>query len=505
VIPSFDLLGRGYAPDAAGRNGLHVDELRDSAVGPVADVGRRISSLRIAPEFAIAAAVAALAVYRLWDALLQSPIVWSDSQSYEAVGSHSVTSTALWAGQRPPLVPIVWHVARTPTTFVVFQTVFSLLCWSLLAATVATTFRSPWRRVVAAFVVLGFATVSPVVLWDASVLSESISMSLLALLLATFIGFARSPVWSRAAAVVGSALAFALTRDAQVFTVALLGLATAVFFLVRHLRRRPVALPVGILALALLVGAVLSAWGSVASGRTEQNVGDALYVRVFPYPDRVAWFARHGMPQARAIDELARAQPQPAPGTVAVVGIDRNDPRFAAWESWLHRRGEPTYELWLLTHPGYVVLEPLRRPERAFNFAAGNLDAYAALDRVDSPLTGFLWPSWRWLVVLAAFGCTAPLVAQRIGRREVRVLALFAVVGLASMLLAWHGDGQETTRHTVEGLAEVHLTVLLTVVLLVLGEGPAFVARAMRARHGADETGADPGEEMEPRRAGSPV
>jgi hypothetical protein len=39
------------------------------------------------------------------------------------------------------------------------------------------------------------------------------------------------------------------------------------------------------------------------------------------------------------------------------------------------------------------------------------------------------------------------------------------VIGVAAMLVAWHGDGQEVTRHTVEGFAEVRLGVWIPFVV----------------------------------------
>ena len=37
------------------------------------------------------------------------------------------------------------------------------------------------------------------------------------------------------------------------------------------------------------------------------------------------------------------------------------------------------------------------------------------------------------------------------------------------MLVAWHGDGQEVTRHTVEGLAEFRLGVWILLVVGLFG------------------------------------
>ena len=40
------------------------------------------------------------------------------------------------------------------------------------------------------------------------------------------------------------------------------------------------------------------------------------------------------------------------------------------------------------------------------------------------------------------------------------------------MLVAWHGDGQEVTRHTVEGLAELRLGLWIIILLGALANAP---------------------------------
>ena len=93
----------------------------------------------------------------------------------------------------------------------------------------------------------------------------------------------------------------------------------------------------------------------------------------------MAWFAAHGMPEARWIDQAASRSAPPSPGAAKVVGSEQLDgPRFVTLEHWMVTRGEATYLLWLVTHPLYLVTEPLERPERAFNFANGDLTFYAA-------------------------------------------------------------------------------------------------------------------------------
>jgi hypothetical protein len=48
-------------------------------------------------------------------------------------------------------------------------------------------------------------------------------------------------------------------------------------------------------------------------------------------------------------------------------------------------------------------------------------------------------------------------------------VVVLIVIGVLAMLIAWHGDGQEVTRHTVEGFAQVRLGVWILVVWGLLG------------------------------------
>ena len=49
-----------------------------------------------------------------------------------------------------------------------------------------------------------------------------------------------------------------------------------------------------------------------------------------------------------------------------------------------------------------------------------------------------------------------------------RAVMVLGAVGVVTILVAWNGDGEEVARHTVEGLAEVHLCVLIAATVGVL-------------------------------------
>jgi hypothetical protein len=423
----------------------------------------------VAPVLALAG-WCGFAWYIFWQGTVGQPVIWTDSMSYATVAANPVWSTGFWAGQRPPLVPLVLKLAGSATGFTALQSVLAVGAWGFLAFTVGRLVPEGWRRVVAVWIVLGFATTTPITLWNRSVLSESLSLSLLALLVAATIWAVRGLTWPRVTALGFVALLFAATRDAQVWTVAALGVIVAVVALARWRRNRPSSLRIVALAVSLLLVAGVTGWVVVHTGRSRQNVANALYVRIFPFPSRVAWFAAHGMPYARAIDRSMADTKPPTPGAAKV--FNTSDPKLASLEApleqWIVNHGQSTYLLWLVTHPAYVFTEPLQRPERSFNFDNGLLTFYAAPDRVDSPASPVLWPAWWWLLPLTVIGLGTAAVRGGWRERSFQAVVMLGALGIFTMLVAWHGDGQEVTRHTIEGFAELRTSVLILAVVGVL-------------------------------------
>ncbi len=322
-------------------------------------------------------------------ALGGSPFIWNDTAVYVHMASAPIWSRRFWAGQRPPLTALLIKLVGSADGFLAAQAVIAALCWGFLAFTVGRLVEPGWRRVAAVWSMLAVATAFPVTLWNRSVLSESFSMSLLALLFATLIWTARRWTWPRVSGVAAVCLCYAAVQGcADLDGRILVDCDRSMGGGRRSAPRSPMSpSAAGGLSICLIGLVALTGWGAVSSHRTRENVADVFYVRVFPFPDRVAWFAAHGMPEQNQVERLAGTT-QTEPGTAKVVYVSPTDPAFRQLDGWLATNGSSTYFLWLLTHPGYVISEPFARPERAFNSAKGDLLFYAApSNRMESPLT----------------------------------------------------------------------------------------------------------------------
>jgi hypothetical protein len=399
---------------------------------------------------------AAFTAYIFAQALGGPVLVWNDSLVYRRMASVPTWSRNFWAGPRPPLTPLLLKLVGDGGGFLVAEAAIGALSWGVLAWSVGRVVMPGWRRVVATWLILAFASTWPVTLWSRSLLSEQLALSALALVFAACIWTVRQVTWPRIAVTGAACLVFAATRDAEVWTVALLGGSIAIVSAFRLGGNRRLLIRVGTLGLCLIAVAAVAAAGALSSHRAKEDIADVLYVRVFPFPSRVAWFSAHGMPEQHPIDTLAKVTPEPADGVKVVA--PPSDRAFVPLHRWMGAQGAATYFEWLAAHPVYVLTEPLIRPERAFNYFNGDLSSYGPTQSpMRSPLTVLMWPPFIGMVGIVS-GATYLSVLSGVWRvRTWRVVLLLTGLGVVAMFIAWHGDGQEVTRHTIEGQVEFRL------------------------------------------------
>lgn len=359
--------------------------------------------------------------YLIWRTVAGPAWIWQDSRAYIAVAGASFPSVTLLAGARAPVVPLLWKVTDTPERYVVTQTIIAVLAWTALAVTVARLVRPGWRALLAGTVVLAFASSWEIVEWDWSVLSESISLSAVAVICASTIWLARRFTTPRAVVLLGACLVYAGARDQAIWIIALAGGAVCAFALLRLVARQHGPAPavrvrgIVLLGVALLGVAVLNEAGAASAHRNVINVEDVFNVRVFPFPSRVAWFAAHGMPQAAAIDVTAAATPTP-PGMAKVVRPDLASPTWRPLARWFPTDSEGIFIEYLVTHPGYDLTAPFATPALTYNNANGNLAFYGDINngtRHFLPvIPTVLFPSWQIDLALAVVGISLMVVRR---------------------------------------------------------------------------------------------
>lgn len=247
------------------------------------------------------------------------------------------------AGLRLPTVPLLYTVFPTDTARIAAQVIIAACCWWFLAAEARRLVVDQRVQLGLRVVLLTLGVLGPVASWNSAILSESTAISLTALLVATWLRYARSPGWATVAAALVVTLLWTLTRQANVgFGLGITVAGVIVFARSRASRALRVAAVTGLVAISA-VGLLEVRHNQTLS---RNNIASIIQLRVLPDRQWTAWFVAHGMPYSQRLAKYSGLPYHEGPLV----------PRFTRW---LNRDGESTYVRFLLTHPRYTLVDPL--------------------------------------------------------------------------------------------------------------------------------------------------
>jgi len=284
---------------------------------------------------------------------IQEARTFPDSLVYADMASHSILSQDLWGGWRAPGFALIYKLlGLNPYLTSVFHSALSIVSWSLLAACVAREMRVRWVRIASFAVVLAFSLSTDIILWDWTLLSESMSLSLLALFVANWLWLVRSWEWYKAVPLVMIALFWAFTRDSNAYIVLMIAGVLIVTGIAWRTQRRYLILAT--IFVAFFIGHNFSSDAKPTQARWTTNLYEVTTQRILPFPKRTAYFAQHGMPDTPVVLERARTW------NYTDNQVWKRDPRLQEFRDWLYTHGKSTYMQFLLSRPLRTALEPLQ-------------------------------------------------------------------------------------------------------------------------------------------------
>jgi hypothetical protein len=381
---------------------------------------------------------------------------------------------------KPIVVPAIYRALGVDVLAIQsFQQELAFWSWWIFGLSVYACVRRPLARALALVATIGLVLAPLRIGWTSVLLSESISDSLLALLLATGVGLGwvatcLAPSRRRTAACTAFALLFAIVAAAWAFTrdsnalslIAAVATAAVVFWkpLIRSRGTRGLLDDAWAPLLALLVLAIAIAalgtsttnpgpstrrvfragWYALARPRSVYPMTNNVLHRILPDPRAAAFFRERGMPWPPGIEEYT--------GQMANYRRHRFfvDRKFRPVVRWIHAHGTPTYSLWLIRHP-------LERAEEVIDarwvvLGVGDLRRYMPngwIETIDgAPLLEPLRQASRSRILLLAALLLAPFWIVRAGHGAVRDVAVCTLAGsLVGTTAAYYGDAMEEMRH----------------------------------------------------------
>jgi hypothetical protein len=392
---------------------------------------------------------------------------WQDTTGYVATAKLSLTSLDLWAGARAPGFPLLVKLTGHDYDATVgIQFWCSVFAWGFLAFTVGRMVRSGWPRWLGTGLVLAFACTRPVTQWDRQLLSESLSLSFLALALAASLWFAHRRTWPRAIAVIVAAMYWCSLRDPHALVLGVAGVTVLAAVIVSQYRHRAPEVSALVVGVALLLTAGVAQSAADRGGRELLPVSNVYAARILAFPDRLDWFLDHGMPQATRLRQLsrqARAAGRPVAVIVPAIANDARDPTLTRYHEWLVDHGQRLLLEYAITHPRYLVLEPFERPERGFN-SLGGWAGYAPNHREVPLLDRILFPPWPF-VVLEFVAAVVVATIRRLRSIEWWVALGWAAAAVVHLGAAWHADAQELARHALIPDVQFRIATIVAIAL----------------------------------------
>lgn len=346
-------------------------------------------------------------------------------------------------GARPMVFPLILKGIGAGPPLVQFQFLFSLICWCFLGWCMA---RSPG-------VVVGglFASCLAVWHWNHHILSESVSISFMALWLAFSLRIANRWSWPAFALWILAGCGCAWSRDIN------LALVPIMAFPVFWVPRRRALVLLAALVCIFTIGSISSA----RNKRSQFNISNVITERVLTDPDALEEFRAQGMPTSAAVLQRAGTS-----GLGSRHDLLREAPEFF---TWLDERGQKAYLRW--------VLFRVASYSEAYQQLARQLDIVPfhgpRRPSPERPLLVFLAsrlyalpvPMLVWLAALLV-----PLLELGLRKRVGPLSLLAALLVPASFVqafLGYHADTMGLNRHMLGAVILARLAVVAGVIALL--------------------------------------
>lgn len=356
---------------------------------------------------------------------------------------------------RLPVVPVLFALcAHQLEVIALVQAAVGVACWCFLISEAA---RAQWKvaAVVGVVAVTLLAGSTYVVSWYAAILSDSLSISVLVLVVGLIARLLRTrgSCWP----LVIAASVWALIRPTNGEIVLMAALLIVLPVTIRYRHHLP---EVAAAALISLVAIFLAGQG----GLWQQPFEHSLTERILPNREFTAWFVGHGMPLTPQLEQLA------GPLYPAQSQTLNDSPGLRSFRAWMDRSGKDTFAEFLATHPGWMLVGAFKPHEELLDngyYGGGVPRAWYPASLRNILL---VHRQSTMLGVLAVAGLLITTLGIRRRLRyvasEVLIWLCLVLLGIAALAIDWGADSWEIARHSVDGTLLVVLAGIMATVLL---------------------------------------
>jgi hypothetical protein len=383
-----------------------------------------------------------------------------DSIDYIFPASFMWNDPKLWTGTKPWGAAVLYKLTgSSPIAIDAVQTILSTLAWLSLAVVFSRLLRYNWLRILSFSLILGFSLAPTVQIWNHIIQSESLTISLFALILAVWLSLLQDWRWDKLFALIFLFGWWIGTRETNVY----LGLMVAGLLVLIGIFYKRQRFYWGVSIFLVLFGYINMQISEVPTiPRWLYPLTNTLLNRILPNEEFFNYFQKRGLdtsPELMSLSgELAHS------GDFAVF----NDPALTYVEEWLYQKGKATYVHFLLDHPAYTLTSPLKNIQDLL--APDEVPSYAPESYRSSAawlFEGVLFPGSLWLLLVLALAAFISSLATNSWQASGVFWLLLGCLGLAipHLYIVWHGDAAEVGRHAIQASIQLRLSLWLLLFL----------------------------------------
>lgn len=363
----------------------------------------------------------------------------------------------LWTHTKPWGAAVLYKLTgSSPVVIDAVQTSLSSLAWLVLGLSFSLSIRAGWLKLTAFSIILGFSLAAPVQMWNHIILSESLSISLMVLILAVWLSLLQRWRWGKLFVLIILFGWWIGTRETNVYLSLLIAAILVPIGLFYKRQRFYWAVSI-LLALFCYINIQISELPTFP--RWLYPLTNTVLNRILPSDEFLSYFEKKGMPVS---PELLALQGGLADSDNFAV---YNSPELNEMERWLYRKGKEVYVRFLIDHPVYTLISPWQHLKELL--APSDLQNNGSGQTLARSIGNLFFPSSLWLVallVILALGLTLGT------KRKSHILAFWLVLGFLAlffphMYLVWHGDAAAVGRHAAQSSIQLRLALWLIIFL----------------------------------------
>ncbi len=385
----------------------------------------------------------------------------ADSSDYTLPAStFAWNDLRLWTFTKPWGAAVFYKlVGVSPTSIDLAQTLFSVFAWLMLAWAFSQIIRNPWLRVIAFYFILGFSLASSIQLWNHVIQSESLSISLMVLMLATWLLLVKKWHWAVFTLLIFLFAWWIGTRETNIYLSLLIaGILSLIGIFYKNQRFY------WILSILIVIFSYqnMQISKTLTMKRWLYPLTNIVLHRILPNEEFLAYFEEENMPIS--------------PELLALSGNFAHHDDFALFnsmalndaETWMLKSGKKVYIQFLLAHPIYTLkspwenLETLLSPKSVESYAPKKYAPFMAW-----LFGGIFYPNSLWLLLFLALITFVGIKFSLKNGSAFWLLFGFLLLFFPHFYLAWHGDALEVARHAIQASIALRLALWLLLFLSV--------------------------------------